>query len=178
MVPTFQYPHHRSQPPVLSANSLHCSAAHCAKMLSPYDRFIRGKRWKSQGAKSRQMMVDDQTLPIENASVASLLQLQYVAEHCHEEGQYLDNIPHLLFWIKESNYSTQSTFSGRLYCFRHVYGLTMRTELTSAICRNRQAYYRRCATHLRKASSDSCCGSNFATDRNLKKRNSFRVIFL
>ena len=42
-------------------------------------------------------MVDDQTLPIENASVASLLQLQYVAEHCHEEGQYLDNIPRVLF---------------------------------------------------------------------------------
>ena len=31
-----------------------------------------------------QMMVGDQTLPIENASGASLLQLQYVAEHCHE----------------------------------------------------------------------------------------------
>ena len=30
-----------------------------------------------------------QTLPIENASGFSLLQLQYVAKHCHEEGQYL-----------------------------------------------------------------------------------------
>ena len=30
----------------------------------------------------------DQTLPIENASGASLLQLLYAAEHCHE-GQYL-----------------------------------------------------------------------------------------
>ena len=29
-------------------------------------------------------MVGDQTLPIENVSGASLLQLQYVAEHCHE----------------------------------------------------------------------------------------------
>ena len=35
------------------------------------------------------MMVGDQTLPIENASGASLLQLQYAAEYCHEEGQYL-----------------------------------------------------------------------------------------
>ena len=48
MVPTFQYPRHRSQPLVLSANSLCWSAAHCAKMLSSYDRFIQGKRWKSQ----------------------------------------------------------------------------------------------------------------------------------
>ena len=42
---------------------------------------------KTQGAESRQMMVGNQTLPIENASEASLL--QSVAEHCHEEGQYL-----------------------------------------------------------------------------------------
>ena len=35
------------------------------------------------------MMVGDQTLPIENASGASLLQLQCVVEHYHEEGQYL-----------------------------------------------------------------------------------------
>ena len=63
MVQTFQYPCHRSQPPVLSANSLRWSAAHCAKMLSSYDCFIRGKRQKSQGAKSGRMMVDDKTLP-------------------------------------------------------------------------------------------------------------------
>ena len=71
VVPTFQYPRHRNQPPVLSANSLHWSAAHCAKMLSSYDHFIRGKRWKSQRAKPGRMMVGDQTLPIENASGAS-----------------------------------------------------------------------------------------------------------
>ena len=35
------------------------------------------------------MVVGDQTLPIGNASGASLLQLQCEAEHCHEEGQYL-----------------------------------------------------------------------------------------
>ena len=34
-------------------------------------------------------MVGDQTLPIENVSEASLLLLQYAAEHCPEEGQYL-----------------------------------------------------------------------------------------
>ena len=89
VVPTFQYPRHRSQPPVLSANSLRWSAAHCAKVLSSYDRFIRGKILKSQGAKYGRMMVGDQTVPIENASGASLLQLQYAAEHCHEEVQYL-----------------------------------------------------------------------------------------
>ena len=88
VVPTFEYPRHRSQPPVFSANSLRSSKAHCAKMLSSYDRFIRGKRWKSQEAKSGRMMVGDQTLPIKNASGASLLQMQYAAEHCHE-GQYL-----------------------------------------------------------------------------------------
>ena len=84
MVPTFQYPHHRSQPPVLSANSLYWSAK-----TSSYNHFIWGKRWKSQEAKSGRMMVGEQTLPIENTSGASLLQLQYVAEYCHEEGQYL-----------------------------------------------------------------------------------------
>ena len=35
------------------------------------------------------MMMDEQTLPIENVSGASLLQLQYAVQHCHEEGQYL-----------------------------------------------------------------------------------------
>ena len=64
VVPTFQYPRHRIQSPVLSANSLHWSAAHCAKMLCSYDRFILGKRWKSQGAKFGRMVVGDQTVPI------------------------------------------------------------------------------------------------------------------
>ena len=44
VVPTFQYPRHRSQPPVLSANSLRWSAAHFAKMLSSFGRIMRGKR--------------------------------------------------------------------------------------------------------------------------------------
>ena len=34
-------------------------------------------------------MVGDQTLHIENGSGASLLQLQYAADRCHENGQYL-----------------------------------------------------------------------------------------
>ena len=67
-------------------------------MLSFYDRFKRGKRGKSRGAKSGWMMAGDQTLPIENASGASLLQVQYSTEHCHEEGQVPeDNIPRRLF---------------------------------------------------------------------------------
>ena len=89
VIPTFQYPRHRSQPPVLSANSLRWCTVHCAKMLSSHDRFMRGKRWKSQGAKSERMIVGDQTLSIKYASRASLLQLQCTAEHCHEEGLYL-----------------------------------------------------------------------------------------
>ena len=38
---------------------------------------------------SGRMIVGDQTLPTEKASEAPLLQLQYAAEHCHKEGQYL-----------------------------------------------------------------------------------------
>ena len=31
-------------------------------------------------------------------------------------------------------------FDGKLYCFRYVYGLTMRSELRSAMCRDRRVY--------------------------------------
>ena len=51
-----------------------------------------------------------------------------------------DNIPRHLFWIKEWNYNTHSTFGGRLYCFRHVYRLTTWSELTSAMCRDWRVY--------------------------------------
>ena len=44
---------------------------------------------KTTGSQDRVIMVGDQTLPIEKASGASLLQLQYAAEHSHEGGQYL-----------------------------------------------------------------------------------------
>ena len=149
MVPTFQYPRHRSQSPLLSANSLRWSAAHCVKMLCSYDRSICGKRRKSQGAKSGWMMVGDQTLPIENVSGASLLQLQYAAEYRHGEGQY-KRTTFLVACseINESNYITHSTFGGKLNCFR----LSTRPKLTRTMCRHRSAditYWRHCATHLR-----------------------------
>ena len=32
------------------------------------------------------------------------------------------------------------TFGGSLYCFRHAYGLTTRSKLTSAMCRDRRTY--------------------------------------
>ena len=61
------------------------------------------------------MMVGDQTLTIKNASGASLLQLQYVAEQCHKEEQYLRTTFFVACSeIKESNYSTHFTFAGRL----------------------------------------------------------------
>ena len=50
------------------------------------------------------------------------------------------------FWLqctpphKESNYSTHFTFGGRLYCFRHVYLLSMLSELRSAMRCDRRAY--------------------------------------
>ena len=69
-----------------------------------------------------------------------------------------DNIPCRFFWIAESNYSTLSTFRGRLYCFGHVYGLTtLRTDM-----------YDVSRSTLCKASFYSHCGFNFATDRTLK----------
>ena len=110
--------------------------------LSSYNRFIRGKRFKSQVAKSWRMMVGDQTLLIENTVWASLLQLQYAAEDLSWRTTIPENnIPRLFFfWIKTSNYSTHSTFGGTLYLFRHVYGLTTSSELTSALCRDRRAY--------------------------------------
>ena len=61
-------------------------------------------------------MMGDQTLPIENAAGASLLQLQCAAEDVSwSRTTPEDNILSLLFWIKESNYCTHSTFRGRLY---------------------------------------------------------------
>ena len=105
------------------------------------NRFIRGKRLKSQGAKSGRVMVGDQTPPIENAIGASLLQLQCATEDLSWRRTIPeDNILRRVFWIKELNYSMHSTFGGRLYCFRHVYELTTRSELISAMCRDRRAY--------------------------------------
>ena len=102
MAPTFQYSRHISQPPVLSVNSLCWSAAHCTKMLSSYEGFIRGKRWKSQGAMSGQMMKDDQTLPIEYASGATFVAAAICSRALSWRTIPEDNIPSRLFWIKES----------------------------------------------------------------------------
>ena len=77
-------------------------------------------------------MVGDQTLPIENASGASLLQLQCAAEHCHEEGQYSSSLV--------LNKGIKSRFGTSLYCFRHVYRLSTHSELTSVMCRDRRSY--------------------------------------
>ena len=118
-----------------SANSLRWSAAHCAKMLS-YDRFIRGKRLKSQGAKSGHKMVikyfPSKTLqePLCCSCGGALSWRRTISE---------DNIHRRLLWMKESNYSTHSTFGGRH--FRHVYGLTTRSELSRAMCRHRISRY-------------------------------------
>ena len=89
------------------------------------------------------MMVGGQTLPIENALGASLLQVQCAAEYCHEEGQYLRTTFLSLFLNKRIDYSTHSTYGGRFYCFGHVYGITTHSELTraiSAMCRDLRAY--------------------------------------
>ena len=61
--------------------------------------------------------------------------------HCGR-GQSIPevNIPRHLFWLKELNYSMHFTFGRRLYCFWHVYRLTTRSELTSAMCCDRRAY--------------------------------------
>ena len=87
-------------------------------------------------------MMGDQTLPIENASGASLLQLRYAAEHCHGEGQYLMTT----FLVARSEWRNRITArtphlaGDSSICFRYVYGLSTRSELTRAMCRDRQAY--------------------------------------
>ena len=48
---------------------------------------MRSRKHENHREPSSEIMVGDQPLHIENASGASLLQLQYAAEHCHEEGQ-------------------------------------------------------------------------------------------
>ena len=155
MVPTFQYSRHRNQTPVLSANSLCCCyAAHCAEMSS-YDRFIRGKKWKTQGAKSGRMMVGDQTTSHRKRfrslfAAAAVCDWAIVMKKDNTWGQHSSS----LVLKEKSNYSTHSTFGGRLYCFRRVYGFATRSGLSSAMCRDRRAYWRHCGSHLHKASSD------------------------
>ena len=137
-VPTFQYPSHRRQPPVFSANSLVCSSL-CQNvvLLRP---FHTRKEMKITGSQVWEDDGGDQTLPIENSSGASLLQLQYAAEHCHEEGQCMRTT----FLVACSEYRIRITartphLAGD-YCFRHAYGLTTRSVVTSAMCSDRRAY--------------------------------------
>ena len=110
---TFQSPRYRSQPPALSAHSLRWSAAYCAKMLSSYDRFIRGKRWKSQGANPGGWWWLIKHFPLK-----TLRSLFVATAVCGRAFSWRtipeDNIPRCIFWIKESNYIRHSTFSGRL----------------------------------------------------------------
>ena len=142
MVPTFQYPCHRAsrlcfQPIVYAGLQL------SAKMLSSYNRLIKGKRWKSQGAKSG---VNDGRWS--NTSHRKLFRSLFVAAAVCDRVLLwrktipVDNIPRSLLRIKESNCSMHSTFGRRLYSFRHVYKLTTHSELTSMMCCDHQVYER------------------------------------
>ena len=74
---------HHSQPWIFEVRRL---------ILQPFFRFsyVTSSSINSPGEPwSGRKMVGDQTLPIENASGASLLQQQYADEHCHEVGQCL-----------------------------------------------------------------------------------------
>ena len=142
---------------MLSANSLSWSAAHCAKMLSSYEERDENHREPSLGG---------WWWLIKHFSSKTL---QGAAEHCHKEGQYL----RITFLVAFLNKGIELQHALHIWqetlLFRHVYGLTTRSELTTAMCRDRREFCRHCATHLRKVSSDSHCGSNFVTDRTLKK---------
>ena len=75
-----------------------------------------------------------------------------------------------LFWIKESNYRTRSTLCGRLYSMTFLRAhYALRTD-KCCVSRSTSILEALRKTHLRKASSDSHCGSNFANDRTLKKK--------
>ena len=123
MVPTFQDPHHRSQPPVLSVSSLRWSAAHCLFQNVVLLDTVPYEKTYDQREPSPGCMVSDQTFPIENAAGASLLQLLCAAEHFHITRSTMNFSCIAPLHIKKSNYSTHFTFDGRLYCVRHVYVL-------------------------------------------------------
>ena len=82
------------------------------------------------------MMMGDQTLPIENASGASLLQLQYAAEHCHEEGLYMRTTFLVACSDKRNRITTRIPHLEGDYCFRYVYGLTTSSDLKSLLSRD------------------------------------------
>ena len=121
----------------------------------------------------RQVWADDgvdQILPIKNASGACLLQLHCVAEHCHE-GRPIpeDKIPRRFFWIKEPNYSFRPTLGGRLY-FLGMFTGSLRAQNWQVRCVAIEGIPEKLRNTLPKASSDYHCGSNFATNRILKKK--------
>ena len=80
------------------------------------------KETKITGSKSGEMMVGDKHFP------SKTLRILFVAAAIcgriwSEEGQYLRGIFFVACSeIKESNYSTHSTFAGRPYCFRYFTG--------------------------------------------------------
>ena len=181
MVPTFQYPVIEASrlffQPILYA-ALVCSSLCQNVVLQP---FHTRKETKITGS---QVWADDGGWS--NTSHRKRFRSLFVAAAvCGWALSWrrtipVDNIPRSFFWIKESNYSMHSAFGGRFYCFKHVYGLTTRSELTNAMWRDRRAYCKHCPTHLRKASSDSHCGFNFAIDRTFKKIPSclFSLMFM
>ena len=67
---------------------------------------------------------------------AASMQPRIVMKKDNTRGQHSSS----LVLNKGIDYSTHSTFGGRLYCFKHVYGLTKHSELTSAMCHDRKAY--------------------------------------
>ena len=130
MVPTFQYPRHRSQPPVLSAISLIVLKC-CPPTTVSYDERDENHRepfraddgWWSNTSHRKRF----RSLFAAAAVCGRTMYWRTIPE---------DNIPCRFLWIKQSNYSTHSTFGGRLYWFRHVYGLTTRSELTRDIAQH------------------------------------------
>ena len=71
------------------------------------------------------MMVGDEALAIENASGASLLQLQCADEHYHEEGQCLRTT--FIVACSELRYGITARtpyLAGDSIVFRHAYGHT------------------------------------------------------
>ena len=142
MIPTFQYPHHRSQPATCAFSqfsTLVCSSL-CQNvvLLQPFHMM---KEMKIIGS---QVQVDDGGWW--NTSHRKCFRSLFVAAAvCGRALSWRrtipeDNILHHFFWIKESNYSMHSTFDGRSYCFRHVYRLTTHSELTSVMCCDRRTY--------------------------------------
>ena len=132
VIPTFQYTPDRSLPPVLSANSLSWSKRKCC---SPGHRFIRGKRWTRSSVGTR-------FLPWSPASWKSVLIrpaskfLHHCLTYCHSwkfHRAHYSVADEFRLHCTPLHKEIEFTFCGTLHCFRYVYVLTMRSELTSAM---------------------------------------------